>query len=382
MRSYFLLFLVFLSACQEYKESDNQISQSNIINGLNTDSNLQKEIALSTVGITISETELPYCSGVLISQDVVLTAAHCVVTSDFRPLKTYYVLFGPKLTASNKNAIQIDGFIFHPEYNPKTSKADLALIFLKKPAAKKYIPAKISTGETYPNILYPSGVSPFNKTSVSDIYEQLTEKDYSTIEGNSYSEKNEKFRFTLFKPALLVANLISQKTDKIYFFNNTGSLQHGDSGGGLFIKRENNFLLTGIHSQGVNPFKLPSLELGTSTIISRYQNWIQVKLLENKSLPAQFIKIDQNAITSINQESASCFKVANQMSGLLLNTSQLRASDQYQYCEKRSQILEQLEFLTTSCFEVCPNTGEMKGFCDFYKNGLRKFPENCLDEFK
>lgn len=134
-----LLFLI-LSACGGAPEPLTSLSDSNtgIVGGKET--TRDNVIAKYVVLIYDTPTQT-YCTGLLISNSVILTAAHCVEKSTtaltlafgFQPLKGNYILRKSSKTIS------------HPQYNKTSSNSryDLALISIADSAPKGYQPLLI-----------------------------------------------------------------------------------------------------------------------------------------------------------------------------------------------------------------------------------------------
>jgi secreted trypsin-like serine protease len=88
-----------------------------------------------------------FCGGTLVDEWFVVTAAHCIV-----PKSEMWVLTGTQSLAANTGGVRraVAQIVRHPQYNPRTSDFDIAVIKLATPAtgirtAKLIMPAQEAT---------------------------------------------------------------------------------------------------------------------------------------------------------------------------------------------------------------------------------------------
>lgn len=92
--------------------------------------------AVVAIAVRLENEIYPYCSGVLVQDDKVLTAAHCLKDQDNFPVSQFYgegrlVIFGGQGAFHDVHGIA--RIQIHPGYRPQTSKHDIALITLEAP---------------------------------------------------------------------------------------------------------------------------------------------------------------------------------------------------------------------------------------------------------
>jgi hypothetical protein len=84
------------------------------------------------------------CTGSLVTPEIFLTAAHCVVSAETPPGSQFHVSFAPDLYARNIRTIAATGFTWDPQYGGSQAQLhDLALVFLPKGSTKGMTPLQL-----------------------------------------------------------------------------------------------------------------------------------------------------------------------------------------------------------------------------------------------
>ncbi len=89
-------------------------------------------ILFDKLAVATGKTSTSICTGTLISADVVLTAAHCVVSTPAEKISNWRVAFGPKALSGMR--VPVAKVTSHPGYVPGTfDSPDVAVILLAQP---------------------------------------------------------------------------------------------------------------------------------------------------------------------------------------------------------------------------------------------------------
>ena len=150
------------------------------------------------------------CSGVVLAQDIVLTAAHCV--QGFSNLQVGGNIGGGSLPSTAPSPV--NEAVVHPLYKPKDSGSpDLAILKLAKPLPGPFIPVVINP-------------------------KSLAEGDDLIAAGYGQTSANDKSVGTVLRMVLM---RVSQTTRNWVMLVRTGDDEtkggHGDSGGPVFAYR-------------------------------------------------------------------------------------------------------------------------------------------------
>lgn len=175
------------------------------------------------------------CSGIAVSNQTVVTAAHCL-EGGVKKIR----IFTQESYRPNQPSLEISGYSLHPEYDPKKSQflSDIAKIQMKEK-----LPSQIR--------LYPIYTS-------------------SEIKGNLYrfgfGARNEKNVRTVITPAFKQIN----KELKVVELNDVFS-RSGDSGGPVYIQQGNHTYILAIHSTFSHG---PKGNYSFNPLLAPYLSWI------------------------------------------------------------------------------------------------------------
>lgn len=186
------------------------------------------------------------CSGVAISHDTILTAAHCL-DGEVNQVKVFdTVTYDPKAPY-----YQVASMRIHPEYNPKVSayQNDIAVIKLQNK-----LPSHI--------IIHPI----YQKDEVTGDFIRF-----------GFGKRDEKNNRTVVTPKFRFVNHLH----KVIELDDSYSMS-GDSGGPVFLLKDGRIFVLAVHStfsQG------PQGEFSYNPLVNKYLNWINSET--RKSTPAQ-----------------------------------------------------------------------------------------------
>lgn len=255
-----LFLLITLVSCGE-NQSDKKIISSQIFGGKSIEENLS--LKKHIVGVSRYKTH-GICTGTIISEQVILTAAHCVPeNADANEIK---IIFDHDFQTQKENKINAESIIIHEDYvlNEKTIANDVALIKLEK---------------SIPNTYSPLNLSDISILSFKDIKS-------STVSGFGYS----RVEF----PRLGLGNLrfteiealeLNENSPLIYFDQSKGKgVCQGDSGGGAFVKQNDQWIQIGITSfvntKENNPKKADCKRTSGFSSILYFLPWIQENIIK------------------------------------------------------------------------------------------------------
>jgi secreted trypsin-like serine protease len=215
--------------------------------------------------VSIQYEEKHVCSGTLIDDQHILTSASCFQTS-LVPIP-YSIVLGAHYLSNSTRRVSIDRFMFHFDYNVKTSENDIGLIKLSERI------------QSFSDQITPACLT--RSITLLSVSNPLIVAGWRTMENGMWSVRNtDELRQTI----LTGMNECSRVHPKYDFKkqlcagreDSKRDLCQGDSGSGLFEKQTydtDRWILTGIVSYGCEYAEQGYP--GVYTRVSAYYDWIQ-----------------------------------------------------------------------------------------------------------
>lgn len=195
-----------------------------------------------------------FCSGVIISPVLILTAAHCI-SGDENTLNVFFGKSAKEITASRK----VSKIIVHEEYQDEATKDrnDLALIKLIDPVPENYSSAKF-----------------IEDTSILKKETQVLIAGYGSTGSGKFEPTLNILNKKIFNPNY-------SNTEILFDQRNGSGICGGDSGGPAFVKHKGKWYLWGISSAILTRKDLAECEYkGIITKIYRHSDWLNRALEE------------------------------------------------------------------------------------------------------
>ena len=357
----FLILGVVAVGCGKKSIHSGSVSSGNIVNGNEVEYNTNDEVASATVYFKNKNGST--CSGVLISERAVLTAAHCLNASTPEIVHIGYIITNPNIQADNQ--FKVSKTILHESFDGKTLANDIALIILEKNVNLPYRPIRILD----PSKKFEAGVpltvlgfSPFTRSMRQDIFETFSYKilyNY-TQDANKLRRQN------------VISNRNLEAEKKIEFVQVMGGICPGDSGGPSLVYLKGVPYLYGVNSfissSQVQEEKYYDCEMvGASTVVASYRNWIESKL---RGLPPPQIHKVQ---ADINPNDQRCGNKILQSLGLF----EERYSDNT--CQNPEAVTRYLQGVVDECRNNCNESISLYVNCRYLEKGIRKFANKAKE---
>lgn len=228
--------LIGLAACSNKSDkSEGSVASGgqNIVGG--TEIGSEDAAAASTVGLvfvvkTAEGSGEAICTGTLVSQNVIVTAAHCLGGA-----VQGFAVFAPDITKATKEDVRpIILADVNPKYraNARYNRSDVALVKFKGDLPAGYKIAELGTAE-----LLKDG-------------SEVTLAGYGA---SSMSDESADGSAVLRKATVLLSKADASKSEMLFEQYNGAGACHGDSGGPAYIQKGDKLYLIGITSTSATP---------------------------------------------------------------------------------------------------------------------------------
>ncbi len=285
-----LISIVMLSlSCAKNPQSLNTVGAFEqtlgIINGTLTLP--QNATALHTVAIGYRATSSkaaysiePFCTGIAISQDLIITAAHCIHDDvEYKTLNEVLIFFGLNTdTANQDNLRNISSVKLHPEYTVEFNELkkavstfnDIALINIKGTLPKSHHPAALVDNGLF-----------LKKNS------QLIVAGWGLLQVRPDMSAQQLFETTVQVSGYWRSHLLHDDQERKTAFCN------GDSGGPGYVTVQNTLVLAGLVRGPHYPY--PNCQgFGEFTNVGFHKDFILKASKELSATAPQFVQIPQD----------------------------------------------------------------------------------------
>ncbi|MNJ92837.1 Trypsin [compost metagenome] len=253
-----------LTACSPGNPSDIKGSYDSIVGGsqvLFTD-----KIRTSIVGV-YDDAGGQLCTGTLIAENIVITAAHCIGFST----EDMYIIFDTVITSKSPrrkvDTVEVSPYWTSRRYEDK-DRGDLAIIRFLGSRPQGYKPARFLSG--------PENVANGVETVVA---------------GYGYNNAAaESGAGTLRQTSVVIADTLFSTTEVLIDQTTGKGSCHGDSGGPAFLEIKGEFFLWGVTARGVGDVNHLCNTYSAFTNLAAHKNWVN-RMLKRLSKPINSIDI-------------------------------------------------------------------------------------------
>ncbi|XP_070497368.1 uncharacterized protein [Chironomus tepperi] len=314
----------------------------------------------------VEKTNQFFCGGTLVSNNMVVTAAHCVKGKrnihDFKP-EDMLVLLGvydiSRTNEKGKITSNVKAIRVHPDWNIHVDSydADIAVLILETQIQfNRYIRPVCLDGQHSVIVQASSGITVgFGKTETSVISNIAKKLELPIIDHHKCSQSDDIFQY-----------ILSSRTFCGGYGNGSGVCE-GDSGSGLFVVHNDRYYLRGITSASAanNVNECDTNKLSLFTDASDYCGWIRSGGLTKyavcieEELPTNNAKniLYKGECLKVNEYLESynkCFKVVFQSDGQLVHYQTSSMSESWRSegtgsCVNKACMQDDGNFVVSDC---------------------------------
>jgi secreted trypsin-like serine protease len=259
------LMLAALGACTiDPTDQDNAASErpgekrAEIIGG--TDATLGEFPWMADLHKTVNGNDSHFCGGSLIDAQWVLTAAHCVA---YNPPSSITVTVGGVNSRTPEAADQIRhgaAIFVHPDNDPNTFRADVALIKLDAPIPATILPVRLATADPAPGVSVTGLGWGYDLPGDSGGVVDVLQKAAFPVVANTTCAQSPQLRLQFFPEFLCTG-----------FSNGMRATCHGDSGGPILsLAADGKWDVAGVTSWGA----VDCTSYNVSMRVATYYSWI------------------------------------------------------------------------------------------------------------